>query len=80
MAGRKKQDIGDEEIGTPALPAARDEELVRVTITKFGGGKVSTGVSIMGKGDIMAKRGDVIEISADCARALEERGLAEIVE
>ena len=77
--GRKKLDISDEDIGAPK-PAAYDEPLVRVTITKFGDGKVSTGDFIMGQGDIMARRGEVIEISAGCAKALEERGLAEIVE
>lgn len=80
MAGRKKLDSGDDDTETPVLPAAGGEARVRVTITKFGDGKVSTGDFVMGKGDIMAKRGDVIEISADCAKALEERALAEIVE
>lgn len=80
MAGRKKPDISDEDTEAPILAAAGGEDLVRVTITKFGDGKVSTGTSVVGMGDIMAKRGDVIEISADCARALEECGLAEVVE
>lgn len=80
MAGRRKPDINDEDTEVPMPPTAGGEEPVRVIITKFGDGKVSTGDFVMGKGDLMARRGEVIEISVDCARALEERGLAEIVE
>jgi len=80
MAGRKRPGRSDEDTETPVLPAPTDGPLVRVIITKFGDGKVSTGTFAMGKGDIMARRGDVIEISVDCARSLEEAGLAELVE
>ncbi|TAL08064.1 MAG: hypothetical protein EPO02_13815 [Nitrospirae bacterium] len=52
---------------------------VKVTIVKFGEGKVSTGEHIAGKGDIMAERGDVITVSKNIADALESKGYGEVV-
>ena len=49
---------------------------VLVTITKFGEGKVSTGIHEPG-GDIMAAKGDVLEVTPDVAASLEAKGYAE---
>ena len=79
MATRKKPDFNDEDTEIPELPPAPSGELVRIAITRFGGGKVSTGVHIGGAGDVTAKRGEVIETSVETARALQDAGFAEIV-
>jgi hypothetical protein len=73
MAQRKKLD-GEADM------TREPERTVRVTITKFGDGKVSTGEHVSVKGDVMAKRGEVLETSAEAAAALEAAGLAEISE
>lgn len=63
---------------TPVLPATKPNgDLVEITITKFGEGKVSTGVHIAGEGDIYANRGDKIMVSKDVALRLEVLGVAE---
>lgn len=51
---------------------------VRIRITKFGDGKVSTGEHIAEKGDVMFKAGEETIIPVHVADALEKRGLAEI--
>ena len=53
--------------------------MVLVTITKFGEGKVSTGIHEPG-GDIMAAKGDVLEVTPDVAASLEAKGYAEAAE
>lgn len=53
---------------------------VKVQITKFGAGKVSTGVHESGFGDVMAVRGEVIDVDLETAAALEAKGIGEIVE
>lgn len=68
-----------EETPVPVLDAEQEPELVTVAITKFGDGKVSTGVHVAGEGDKKAKRGDVMTVSASVAESLEKSGLAEIV-
>lgn len=63
---------------TPVLPKAKPVgDLVEVTITKFGEGKVSTGVHVAGEGDIFASRGDKISVSKEIAARLEVLGVAE---
>lgn len=63
---------------TPILPVAKPVgELVEVTITKFGEGKVSTGMHVAGEGDIYASRGDKIMVSKEVSDSLEARGFAE---
>lgn len=57
--------------------AAPNGALVEVTITKFGEGKVSTGIHVAGEGDIFASRGDKILVSKDVAARLEVLGVAE---
>jgi len=54
-----------------------DDDLVEVTITKFGEGKVSTGEHVAGEGDIYAKRGDKLRVSKKVAERLEVLGVAE---
>jgi len=67
-----------EETATPVLPKAEpDGDLVEVTITKFGEGKVSTGVHVAGDGDIFASRGEKIMVSQAVAQRLEVLGVAE---
>lgn len=62
---------------SPTLPVSVPEgDLVPVTITKFGDGKVSTGERDE-VGDIYAKRGDVLLVSQHVADSLEKRALAE---
>lgn len=68
------------EAGDAILEAAPEEKLVRVTITKFGDGKVSTGVHVAGKGDVMARRGEIIATTPQAAEAMEAQGLVETVE
>ena len=55
-------------------------DLVRIRVTKFGGGKISTGEHRAGFGDVMAERGSELDVDRDTARAHEAAGLAEIVE
>jgi hypothetical protein len=52
--------------------------MVKITVTKFGDGKISTGQHIAVEGDVMARRGDTMEVSKTTADQLEARGLAEI--
>lgn len=59
------------------VAAGEVKKTVQVTVTKFGEGKVSTGVHIATVGDVMAKQGDVLEVAEDIATALEARGFAE---
>lgn len=60
------------------LPVAKPVgSLVEVTITKFGEGKVSTGIHVAGEGDIYASRGEKIAVSKEVAASLEARGFAE---
>lgn len=62
----------------PIAPAPVSvSDLVSVTITKFGDGKVSTGIHVAGEGDIYAKRGERLDVSPAVARSLEALGLAE---
>lgn len=64
---------------TPVLPMAeKNPEMVEITITKFGEGKVSTGVHVTGSGDIYAKRGEKMMVSKTIATRLEVLGVAEI--
>lgn len=75
-----KAQKADEETETHAPPLPRQSiNLVKVKVTKFGSGKVSTGVHVTGEGDIMAANGDVLEVSETIAKALESLGLAETV-
>lgn len=67
---RKKADGTDE----PELKPGH----VYVTVTKFGEGKVSTGEHIAELGDVMAKKGDVLECPEDQAKIQEGFGLVEI--
>lgn len=77
MAKSGEKDI--QETASPVLPVAEVKgDLVSVTITKFGDGKVSTGVHEPGPGDIYAKRGEKMAVSKGTAQALEAKGLAEI--
>jgi hypothetical protein len=67
-----------EDTQSPVLDIAKPVgDLVEVTITKFGEGKVSTGVHVAGEGDIYAARGDKIMVSKDIASRLETSGFAE---
>ena len=54
--------------------------MVSIRVTKFGDGKVSTGRHKGAFGDIMAKRGDVLEVDANVAASMEKTGLGEVVE
>lgn len=73
-----KTDADQTETKTPVLPKAVPVgDLVEITITKFGEGKVSTGVHVAGEGDIYANRGDKIMVSKDVAARLEVLGVAE---
>jgi len=63
------------------VPTAKKTETpdrVAVTVTKFGDGRVSTGEHSPESGEVMAKRGAVLEVDLETANALERRGLAEI--
>jgi hypothetical protein len=60
--------------------AGKVEALVRVTVTKFGDGKVSTGSHVAETGDAMAAKGTILAVDLPTATALEARGLAEIVD
>lgn len=74
----KTDDKEVQETASPVLPVAEAKgALVSVTITKFGDGKVSTGVHEAGFGDIYAKRGEKIAVSKGTAASLEAKGLAE---
>lgn len=65
---------------TPSLPSSdQGEGLVKVRITKFGDGQVSTGEHVTGKGDVFAKRDAILEVAPAVAESLEVRGFAEIV-
>lgn len=74
----KTDDKEIQETASPVLPVAEAKgDLVSVTITKFGDGKVSTGVHEAGFGDIYARRGEKILVSKGTALALEAKALAE---
>lgn len=76
MPPKDKEEI--KATASPVLPKADPVgDLVEVTITKFGEGKVSTGVHVAGEGDIYAKRGDKIMVSKPVAARLEVLGVAE---
>lgn len=66
----RRVDIAKAATGTP-------EELVEVTVTKFGEGRVSTGEHIPAEGDVKAKRGEKMMVSPSVAADLEARGFAE---
>lgn len=53
---------------------------VRVRVTKFGAGKVSTGVHIPEVGDKMAEKDEILIVDQSVADALEKKGFAEIAE
>lgn len=80
MADKAKSIVDEtEDTASPVLPVAKPVgTLVEVTITKFGEGKVSTGVHIAGEGDIYAGRGDKIMVSKVIAERLEVLGVAEM--
>jgi hypothetical protein len=59
---------------TEALPDGH----VSVRITKFGAGRVSTGVHIIGVGDVTWGAGDIVALPDRIAAELEKRGFAEI--
>lgn len=68
------------ETETPVLDDNKTKgDLVEIVITKFGEGKVSTGVHVTGEGDIYAVRGDKLFVAPHVAQALEVLGRAEIV-
>jgi hypothetical protein len=54
--------------------------LVKVRVTKFGYGHVSTGEHIPGHGDKLADANSVLEVDKSVAEQLEAKGYAEIVE
>lgn len=80
----KKQDE-ETDTPTPRTAAPRQSAIrVKVRVTKFGGGQVSTGEHSIGEdgltgGDVMAKAGDVLEVDQSTANSLEVRGFAETV-
>ena len=78
MAAKKKTSDTNESAATGSEDAA--QEMVRIRITKFGDGKISTGIHRAGFGDVMAGRGHEIEVDLATAKAHEAQGLAEIVE
>lgn len=51
---------------------------VKIKVTKFGGGKVSTGEHVAELGDVMAKGGDILEVDKSVAEAMEATGYGEI--
>lgn len=51
---------------------------VKVKITKFGHGHVSTGEHIPEHGDKIAEAGSILEVDKSVADALEAKGFAEI--
>lgn len=64
------------------MPKAKEEPAktsVKVRITKFGAGQVSTGEHVAGEGDIMAQHNDEMTVSPANADALEALGFAEKV-
>lgn len=71
----ENQNAETAEAAAPTPDAATGS--VMVTITKHGSGKVSTGVHVPEQGDVMAQRGDVLEVSEDTAASLEAKGYAE---
>ena len=70
---------------TPRTAAPRQSVVrVKVRVTKFGGGLVSTGVHEIGEdgltgSDVFAQAGDVLEVDPGTAKSLEVRGFAETV-
>lgn len=78
MAKAKSAVDETEDTATPVLPVVKPVgELVEVAVTKFGDGRVSTGMHVAGEGDIYAARGDKILVSKEVASSLEARGFAE---
>lgn len=72
----------DEETDTPTPRTAAPKQsgnLVKVRVTKFGAGLVSTGEYVVDEGDIFASAGDVLEVDPGTAKSLEVRGFAETV-
>lgn len=51
---------------------------VKVKVTKFGAGKVSTGEHEAESGDVMAVAGQILTVDKSVGSALEKFGLAEI--
>lgn len=71
------------EVAEPEIAAELEVVLPRVghvfvTVTKFGEGKVSTGEHVAELGDVMAKKGDILECPEDQAKIQEAFGLVEI--
>ena len=62
----------------PRKTVRRAEGVVPLRITKFGGGKVSTGRHLAGTGDEYFAAGAVAELPREVALALERRGFGEI--
>lgn len=71
---RKKPDGTDEPDNELELRPGH----VFVTVTKFGEGKVSTGVHVAELGDVMAKKGEVLMCPEADAKVQEKLGLVEI--
>lgn len=71
------QDDDETETETPVVvKAPRNDPLVWVGITRFGAGKVSTGVHNMEVGDVKAKEGERMQVAKSVAASLEARGFA----
>lgn len=71
-------ELKQQDTASPEVPVAKPNgELVTVTITKFGGGQVSTGERDE-LGDVFAKRGEKMKVTKAIAASLEARGLAEM--
>lgn len=62
----------------PRKTSPRADGVVPLRITKFGGGKVSTGRHLAGAGDECFAVGAVAALPRDVALALEQRGFGEI--
>lgn len=68
----KSPEASDATEQTPPFPDA-----VKITVTKFGAGKVSSGEHVAGNGDIYLDRGEQAWVDAKTAQALEACGFAE---
>lgn len=75
------EDNDEKDTPTPRLRRLpKNEPVVNVVVTKFGHGKVSTGEHVAIDGDVMAERGETLAVSLSTAKALEEKGYAELVD
>lgn len=67
-----------EKANAPAAAKPKStSDMVEITITKLGDGKVSTGEHVAGEGDIYASRGEKLMVSPGVVASLEARGFAE---